>query len=856
MASKSSRQKGGGKNTASRAGSRPANTPAPSASPAGSTPFVSAAAPAPASGASGPSPAPAGDLRSDLPGGSSELPPLRGWPLGVLLLALLAGLSAAAHLTHLHLQLFYGSGTFTSRCDFGGGFNCSEVNGSAYSELFGFLPLSLMAIPAYAVMLMLTLLGRSLQDRRALGLVTLLGLVSTLFSAYLFYVSKFLIGSVCLFCMAMYVVNILALVMPMVAARAGLSDMLRAAFRGLGQRRLVMLSAFNLLLVGSLAWGAYTGLKGQMVQETAQKALQQANQPRPAATASAASTASAGKPVKRGFDEKVEVPVDPSVPFRGDPNAKVTLVAYEDFQCGFCKRLSGNLESLVEKYPKDVKVGFRHFPMNTDCNGAQIAKSMHPDACRASIAAECARQQNQFWPYHDQLFKNQGNLKSHDLQAYAEQVGLNMEEFNACQKDPATVEKIRQDSVTGGNLGVTGTPTFFINGRQFSGAQPVEVMSAVVDAELKGQSITLADLRDVPKPPDITGKVTTPEMVKLKGPYGEFEIDAVEASIQGGKAMAKAGTVATTNVTWFDADKACRASGKRLCTEAEWLTACSGVIPEDRNSDGSFTDDYATGTAYPYGDHYKAGICNDQVELPKGADPNDPPPPPPLLTGNHPECRSKFNVFDLTGNVREWVGTVPSKSAFMGGGFYSRDDAACGSRNESVGPAYKHEATGFRCCKGGNPPEAVTHPGREVGEKLKPFTAQTLEGKKFDSSSLKGKVTLLTFWASWCGPCRKELPAYSAMYPELEKKGFQIIAVNVDQELDKARRFLDQYPVSFPVVTDPDSSLFHSFDVRGNGTLPTAFLIDKNGVIVQRKSGFDDGDDKRLKNTVEKMLGG
>lgn len=794
----------------------------------------------------------AADLRAQLPAVGEVHKPL-GW---LLLLFILVGLGVTTYLTRTHLEVLYGKGSFQAVCDFGDGFSCTDAITSQYSTLFGVLPLSVLAIPVYAAMIMLSLRGVLQRDLRALGFITLLGSVSVAFSGYLFYVSKFILGTFCPFCLVMYGVNLAAALLPMFIAREGYANMLRHAFIGLGDRRLVGLTAANLLFVGALAFGGFSAAKEGMLQQTIANTGGGTNSVTTitgstgVASAPAAPANPNAGPSQRDLNARKPVPIDDTIPFLGPANARVTIVAYEDFQCGFCKRLAGNLEELAERYPKDVRIGFRHFPMHLDCNEGGIRKSMHPDACRAAMASECARQQDQFWPYHDQLFKNSRNLNPQELQGYAQELGLNQASFELCMRAPETLAKVKADSRTGGQLGVSGTPTFFVNGRQFSGALPTEALAALVEAELKGEELSVAELREI-KAPELTGTVSTPEMLSLDGPNGRFEIDAVEATIANGKASSKVGQQPTTKVTWFDADSACRAVGKRLCTEAEWLTACSGAIPRDENGNGDFTDDKLLGTTYPYGDNYRGGVCNDQVDAPKGASADAPPPLPSLPTGNRPECRSKAGVFDLTGNVREWVGTVAPRAAFMGGAFYSRDEAACISRVESVGPFHTHEALGFRCCRGGAPTEKVTHPGRQPGETLKPFTGTLIDGSRFSSDSLKGHVTLITFWASWCGPCRQELPAYAQIYPALEKQGFRILSINVDQDPAKAQAFLQQHPVNFPVLMDTDNQLLSSFDTKA---MPTSFLLNEKSQILLRKTGFEKGDEQRLQRSVEKLL--
>ncbi len=779
--------------------------------------------------------------------------PGAGWAFWALLGALVVGVGCAGYLSHLHLQLKFGHEAVDSVCDFGSGFDCSKVNMSDQSEVWG-VPIALVAIPVYLWMLVLSIWGWIRRDVRSLGAVGVLGAVATLYSVFLAYVSAFVIGEFCLFCMTMYVVNLAALVLPCRAAGRGWIRSLRDGLEAVVRPELVGVSAATLLLASGVAWWAYSSGREDLVaafKEELEGGKKTEGPGQKEETAKAGKTPDRTTRVRPG-QQRYDVPIDDTIPFVGPADAPVTFVVYDDFQCPFCRRLVSPLEQLRELYPDKVRIGLRHFPMDPACNDA-VTRKMHPNACNAARAAECARQQGAFWPYYHVLFRNARDLSMGALKQYARDVGLDVEALTTCMADPATTEKIRADARTGGALKVTGTPTFFVNGRRFSGALAIEMLKAIVESELAGREMTMREIREAPKLPDIIGKVETPEMIRIKGPFGWFEIDAVEASIQNGKAVAVPGVPAATNVDWFEAAAACKAAGKRLCTEGEWLTACQGAIPVDENHNGIFSDDRLTGTEYPYGDLYKAGLCNDDMALPTpqpGGD-DERTEIPPLITGNHPKCRSAFGVYDLSGNVREWVGTVPNMGAYIGGAFQSQASATCHSRTESWGPYHKSEAIGFRCCRGGEVHERVTHPGRQVGQTLTPFTADLYGGGRFDSRSLAGKPMLITFWASWCRVCRQELPAYESVYSDLKKMGFEILAVNTDREPGKVARFLEEIPLSFPILLDPQQKLYRSFDA---GTLPTSYLVDGKGQIRIRRKGFRKGDERRLVNAVEELL--
>jgi protein-disulfide isomerase len=119
-----------------------------------------------------------------------------------------------------------------------------------------------------------------------------------------------------------------------------------------------------------------------------------------------------------------------------------------------------------------------------------MQQSLHPDACHAAVAAECAGQQEKFWEYHDQLFEHQRALDRDSLFRYARDVGLDIAPFRTCLDDPATMDRVRADVTAGTKVGVDSTPTIFINGRRVDGAlsQPYYDFALVIEREQLARS--------------------------------------------------------------------------------------------------------------------------------------------------------------------------------------------------------------------------------------------------------------------------------------------------------------------------------------------------------------------------------
>ena len=119
---------------------------------------------------------------------------------------------------------------------------------------------------------------------------------------------------------------------------------------------------------------------------------------------------------------------------------------------------------------------------------------MHPDACLAACAAECARRQGRFWEYHDVLFENNEHLERDSLFRYARDLGLDITQFRTCLDDPATMARIAEDVSAGAHLGIESTPTIFINGRRIQGAleRPYYDFALVIEKDTQGHATQAA----------------------------------------------------------------------------------------------------------------------------------------------------------------------------------------------------------------------------------------------------------------------------------------------------------------------------------------------------------------------------
>lgn len=162
-------------------------------------------------------------------------------------------------------------------------------------------------------------------------------------------------------------------------------------------------------------------------------------------------------------------------PTRGNAEAKLAIVEFSDFQCPYCARVGPTLEQVEREYGDKLRIVFKHLPL-----------SMHPKAPAAHAAAEAAHRQGKFWQMHDLIFSDQASMTPEKYAEYAKQLGLDADRFRRDVASADVRSRIDADSQEAARLGVTGTPSFFVNGRFLSGAQPFPAFKRLIDQELAG----------------------------------------------------------------------------------------------------------------------------------------------------------------------------------------------------------------------------------------------------------------------------------------------------------------------------------------------------------------------------------
>jgi len=170
--------------------------------------------------------------------------------------------------------------------------------------------------------------------------------------------------------------------------------------------------------------------------------------------------------------ERVRAEYGANDPWKGAPEPLVTIVEFSDFECPFCSKLASTLESVVARYPEDVRLVFKQFPLG-----------MHARAEPAARATVAAHAQGKFWEMHDKLFADRTKLADADIRRYAQEIGLDVAKFEKDLADPSTQAKVAAEMNEGRVLEVASTPTFFVNGRKVQGAKDIDAIVQIVEEE-------------------------------------------------------------------------------------------------------------------------------------------------------------------------------------------------------------------------------------------------------------------------------------------------------------------------------------------------------------------------------------
>ncbi|MEA3449911.1 MAG: thioredoxin domain-containing protein [Patescibacteria group bacterium] len=156
----------------------------------------------------------------------------------------------------------------------------------------------------------------------------------------------------------------------------------------------------------------------------------------------------------------------------GSSSPLITIVEFSDFTCPYCKNAFSTIREISLKYQDKIRIIYRHYPIITEYSTL------------LALSAECAGEQDKFWAMHDSLFLNQGISTANELNELARQIGLDGKKFNNCLEGKKYLGSVTADLKAGQNLGITGTPTWYINDIKIAGNIPPNIFSEIINGLL------------------------------------------------------------------------------------------------------------------------------------------------------------------------------------------------------------------------------------------------------------------------------------------------------------------------------------------------------------------------------------
>ncbi|MBC7693035.1 MAG: thioredoxin domain-containing protein [Methylotenera sp.] len=385
----------------------------------------------------------------------------RKTPLRLTFLAILAllGLLASIYLSHHFYELKNGTAGFKSFCNVSGTMNCDVVTSSKYAELFPGLPLSSVTAGWFLALFFIMLAARSVNWRtEALRVGLVMTGIGAVMGLYYIYIMEGVLHTLCLFCLGVDAVNFisLGLILSLKPAKPSQTKIDFTQWQSMAG----IIAACLVIVAVILHSGNPEVGSNDQVNEIADSILSTA----PLAVAADSEFASMGPAA----------------------SAPITIVEFFDFQCPSCKQGAMNLHSILNRYPNQVRLVLRYFPLDPACN-RKMEHSLHIVGCEAARVAVCAHKQGKFVPVYESLFENQEGMKKGLPATIAANQGVNPAELETCVNSPATAQRISRDIEDAIQLGVQSTPTFFINGHKIEGAYPVAVWENMIEKLLKAK---------------------------------------------------------------------------------------------------------------------------------------------------------------------------------------------------------------------------------------------------------------------------------------------------------------------------------------------------------------------------------
>jgi len=390
-----------------------------------------------------------------------------------VVLACLIGAVIAAVSTSQYIRIERQGLEEKSFCAISTFIDCDIATASSYSSIAG-IPVAWMGLLAYLLMGAMAAVGAfSKKDQKAtLAIAWFLSLAAVLYSIRMAYALVHALGVLCLECIGMYIVNLFVAValwrvlgIPLKQMGQFFMNYIKAVFQKpstLGFEPKLVTHAIIVLLTFILGWGIMYNV---MAQGSERISLEE-------------------KINAHYMQSLYAIEPDAQWPVWGNPEGKVSIIEFSDFQCPFCRLAAFNIRPYLQEFKNDVRYFFVNYPLDQSCN-PYLEQPMHQTACLAAYAAKCAQDRGDFWGFHDDLFRHQRQLSETMILKLAQDRKWDAAVFQACVNSEETKKRVINDVEMAKKFYISGTPSIIIDGRKLKYWRDRDFLQTVVEEEIK-----------------------------------------------------------------------------------------------------------------------------------------------------------------------------------------------------------------------------------------------------------------------------------------------------------------------------------------------------------------------------------
>ena len=357
----------------------------------------------------------------------------------VIMIATIIGIGISIHLVDIDYNVKFNE-NYTPNCDINKAVSCSKVAEHETAYIYD-IPVASLGVMGYLLLLAYMIINR--KKKYLYNNLFIFFSIFSVVSLYYFYLSKFVIHAICMYCYGTYIINWLVnillffIVFKLQEEKFSAKDLFKVGKLDIALYLFIAIA----LLVPSKIYFSHEITKFSY---------------------------------KNGFFDKKEM-----VGIAGDPNGSVTLVLYSDYECPYCARFESSIKEALKNFT-NLKLVRKEFPLDNECNPILGKRKFHEDACKAAFFAKCAGKQDKFWETADYLHHHRKDLTKDDLVSYIDKLKLDREKMLKCIDSKEIKDEIKKNILEGVKLKVRGTPAFIINGKFNSGAYKYKKLEKIL----------------------------------------------------------------------------------------------------------------------------------------------------------------------------------------------------------------------------------------------------------------------------------------------------------------------------------------------------------------------------------------